>query len=72
MGVVFRSICQSNQVPNKLELISGRIAVALLSETKNKLSLPFAAFAEMGKNQCNLRGKRHILAVLYLFVKGLN
>uniref|UniRef100_A0A667XAY7 Protein TOPAZ1 n=1 Tax=Myripristis murdjan TaxID=586833 RepID=A0A667XAY7_9TELE len=47
MGVVFRSICQSNQVPNKLELISGRIAVALLSETKNKLSLPFAAFAEM-------------------------
>ncbi|XP_034560335.1 uncharacterized protein topaz1 isoform X4 [Notolabrus celidotus] len=46
MGEVFRSICQSSQRPNQVERISGRIAIALLSESKDKLSLPFAAFAE--------------------------
>ncbi|XP_037651536.1 protein TOPAZ1 isoform X4 [Sebastes umbrosus] len=46
MGEVFRSICQSSQHPNQVERISGRIAIALLSESKDKLSLPFAAFAE--------------------------
>nr|XP_029135028.1 protein TOPAZ1 [Labrus bergylta] len=46
MGEVFRSICQSSQRPNQVERISGRITIALLSESKDKLSLPFAAFAE--------------------------
>ncbi|XP_056254599.1 uncharacterized protein topaz1 isoform X2 [Seriola aureovittata] len=46
MGKVFRSICQSSQHPNQVEQISGRIVIALLSESKDKLSLPFAAFAE--------------------------
>ncbi|XP_071356453.1 protein TOPAZ1 isoform X5 [Trachinotus anak] len=46
MGKVFRSVCQSSQHPNQVEQISGRIAIALLSESKDKLSLPFAAFAE--------------------------
>ncbi|XP_028453377.1 uncharacterized protein topaz1 isoform X3 [Perca flavescens] len=46
MGVVFRSICQSSKHPNQVGRISGRIAIALLSESKDKLSLPFVAFAE--------------------------
>ncbi|KAK2830137.1 hypothetical protein Q5P01_018068 [Channa striata] len=46
MGEVFKSICQFSQHPNQVERVSGRIAVALLSESKDKLSLPFAAFAE--------------------------
>nr|XP_046274048.1 uncharacterized protein topaz1 isoform X2 [Scatophagus argus] len=46
MGEVFRSIGQSSQRPNHVEQISGRIAIALLSESKDKLSLPFAAFSE--------------------------
>lgn len=62
MGEVFRSLCQSSQRPNQMEQISGRIAIALLSESKDKLSLPFAAFAETGKkkksllnyNKCNI------------------
>ncbi|KAM6899571.1 protein TOPAZ1 [Xenentodon cancila] len=45
-GEVFRSVCQSTYHPNQVERISGRIAIALLSESKDKLSLPFAAFAE--------------------------
>lgn len=49
MGDVFRSICQFSKHPNQMERVSGRIAVALLSESKGKLSLPFAAFAETGK-----------------------
>ncbi|KAG8005077.1 Testis-and ovary-specific PAZ domain-containing protein 1, partial [Nibea albiflora] len=46
MGEVFRSVCQSSQNSNQMERISGRIAIALLSESKDKLSLPFAVFAE--------------------------
>ncbi|XP_032391845.1 protein TOPAZ1 isoform X4 [Etheostoma spectabile] len=46
MGVVFRSICQSSKHPNQVGKISGRIAIALLSESKDKLSLPFGTFAE--------------------------
>ncbi|XP_069032622.1 protein TOPAZ1 [Embiotoca jacksoni] len=46
MGEVFRSICQSSQHPNQLESVSGRIAIALLSESKDKRSLPFDSFAE--------------------------
>ncbi|XP_034455853.1 uncharacterized protein topaz1 isoform X3 [Hippoglossus hippoglossus] len=46
MGKVFRSICQSSHHPNQVEQISGRIAKALLSESKDKMSLPFATFAE--------------------------
>ncbi|KAK9526263.1 hypothetical protein VZT92_014972 [Zoarces viviparus] len=46
IGEVFRSICQFSQYPNQVGRISGRIAIALLSESKDKLSLPFAAFAE--------------------------
>lgn len=49
IGEVFRGICQSNQHPSQVERISGRIAVALLSEGKDKLSLPFSVFAETGK-----------------------
>ncbi|XP_055081349.1 uncharacterized protein topaz1 [Periophthalmus magnuspinnatus] len=45
LGEVFKSICQSAQV-SQVERISGRIAVALLSESKDRLTLPFAAFAE--------------------------
>ncbi|XP_023116713.2 uncharacterized protein topaz1 [Amphiprion ocellaris] len=46
MGEAFRYICQSSQHSSQLERISGRIAIALLSESKDKLSLPFATFAE--------------------------
>ncbi|XP_034748546.1 protein TOPAZ1 isoform X2 [Etheostoma cragini] len=46
MGVVFRSICLSSKHPNQVGKISGRIAIALLSESKDKLSLPFVTFAE--------------------------
>ncbi|XP_043995037.1 uncharacterized protein topaz1 isoform X2 [Gambusia affinis] len=46
MGEVYRSICQSSQHPNQVERISGRIAIALLSESKDKVLLPYAAFAE--------------------------
>lgn len=49
MGEVFRAICTSSQHPSQVEHISGRIAVALLSESKDKLSLPFSVFAETGK-----------------------
>lgn len=48
MGHVFRSICQSIQRPNQLQQISGRVAIALLSESKDKQAVPFAAFAETG------------------------
>ncbi|XP_073318978.1 uncharacterized protein topaz1 isoform X2 [Pagrus major] len=46
MGEVFKSNCPSSHRPNHMEQISGRIAIALLSESKDKLSLPFATFAE--------------------------
>ncbi|XP_026202763.1 uncharacterized protein topaz1 isoform X1 [Anabas testudineus] len=46
MGGVFRSICKFSKHPNQVEQISGRIAIALLSDSKDKLSLPFAAFAD--------------------------
>ncbi|XP_071060984.1 protein TOPAZ1 isoform X2 [Pseudochaenichthys georgianus] len=46
MGNVFRSICQVSKHPHQLGRISRRIATALLSESKDKLSLPFATFAE--------------------------
>ncbi|XP_032437826.1 protein TOPAZ1 isoform X1 [Xiphophorus hellerii] len=46
MGEVYRSICQFSQHPNQVERISGRIAIALLSESKDKVSLPYAAFAK--------------------------
>lgn len=49
MGGVFRSICKFSKHPNQVEQISGRIAIALLSDSKDKLSLPFAAFADTGK-----------------------
>lgn len=49
MGVVFSSVCQSIQRPNQLEQISGHIAVALLSESKDKQAVPFSAFAESGE-----------------------
>lgn len=49
MGGVFTSICQSIQRPNQLEQISGRVAIALLSEGKDKQVVPFAAFAETGE-----------------------
>ncbi|CAK6961000.1 uncharacterized protein topaz1 isoform X1 [Scomber scombrus] len=57
MGEVFKFICQSCQLPNQMENISGRIAISLLSESKDKLSLPFAAFAEtvcQGKGEDSL------------------
>ncbi|KAM7383930.1 hypothetical protein PAMA_011335 [Pampus argenteus] len=50
MGEVFKSICQPCQHPNQVERISGSIAVALLCESKDKLSLPFAAFSETDNN----------------------
>ncbi|XP_041822872.1 uncharacterized protein topaz1 [Melanotaenia boesemani] len=46
MGEVFRSICQFGYHPNQVERVSGRVAIALLSGSKDKLSLPFAGFAE--------------------------
>ncbi|XP_057684074.1 uncharacterized protein topaz1 isoform X1 [Corythoichthys intestinalis] len=46
MGEAFRCICTPCQHPSQLERISGRIAVALLSESKDKLSVPFVAFTE--------------------------
>ncbi|RVE66395.1 hypothetical protein OJAV_G00106800 [Oryzias javanicus] len=46
MGKVFCSICQSSYHPSQVESVSGRIAIALLSESKDKLSLPFSAFVE--------------------------
>lgn len=49
MGEVFKSNCPSSQRPTHMEQISGRIAIALLSESKDKLSLPFGTFAETGR-----------------------
>lgn len=49
MGEVFRSLCRSSQHHAHMERISGHIAVALLSESKDKLTLPFAAFADTCK-----------------------
>lgn len=49
MGDVFSSVCQSIQRPNQLEQISGHIAIALLSESKDKQTVPFSAFAETGE-----------------------
>ncbi|XP_054620782.1 protein TOPAZ1 isoform X2 [Dunckerocampus dactyliophorus] len=46
MAEVFRSFCTPCRHPNQLERISGHIAVALLSEGKDKMSLPFATFSE--------------------------
>ncbi|KAM8767463.1 uncharacterized protein topaz1 isoform 2-T2 [Acanthopagrus schlegelii] len=46
MGEVFKSNCPSSQHFTHMEKISGRIAIALLSESKDKLSLPFGTFAE--------------------------
>nr|XP_040045329.1 uncharacterized protein topaz1 isoform X1 [Gasterosteus aculeatus aculeatus] len=46
MGTVFSAIVQSSKCLNQVGKISGRVAIALLSEGKDKLSLPFAAFAE--------------------------
>lgn len=51
MGEVFRSLCQYSQRPNQVERISGRVAIALLSESKDKQSMPFADFAERGKRR---------------------
>lgn len=60
MGKVFRSICHTSHHPNQLEQISGSIAIALLSESKDKLSVPFAAFAETGAiNQSHLIQKKN-------------
>nr|XP_054602085.1 uncharacterized protein topaz1 isoform X2 [Nothobranchius furzeri] len=47
MGEVFKVICRCYQHPNQVERISGHIAIALLSESKDRVSLPFAAFMEM-------------------------
>ncbi|XP_034016309.1 protein TOPAZ1-like [Thalassophryne amazonica] len=49
MGEVFKSICQTNHHPTRVERISARITVALLSESKDKLLLPFASFTETGQ-----------------------
>ncbi|KAF3833673.1 hypothetical protein F7725_024877 [Dissostichus mawsoni] len=57
MGNVFQSICQLSKHPHQLGRISGRIATALLSESKDKLSLPFAPFAESGEDEKSL-GRR--------------
>ncbi|XP_061738548.1 uncharacterized protein topaz1 isoform X1 [Nerophis ophidion] len=46
MAEVFCSICASCQDGSQLERISSHISVALLLESKDKMSLPFAAFAE--------------------------
>ncbi|TNN54881.1 Testis- and ovary-specific PAZ domain-containing protein 1 [Liparis tanakae] len=46
MGTLFRTFCQFGQHPNQVGRIGGRVVVALLTEGKDKLSLPFAAFAE--------------------------
>lgn len=48
-GDVFLTVCQSVQRVNQLEQICGHIAIALLSESKDKQTLPFAAFAESGE-----------------------
>lgn len=55
MGDVFSSVCQSIQHPNQLEQISGHIAIALLSESKDKQAVPFSAFAETGEVRIVLR-----------------
>ncbi|XP_061616951.1 uncharacterized protein topaz1 isoform X2 [Phyllopteryx taeniolatus] len=46
MGEAFRSICTPSQHPGQLERLSGQIAVALLSESKDTLSVPFEPFAQ--------------------------
>ncbi|XP_019735673.1 uncharacterized protein topaz1 isoform X1 [Hippocampus comes] len=46
LGKAFRSICTPCQHPSQVERISGNVAVALLSKTRDKLSVPFVAFAE--------------------------
>lgn len=49
LGEVFASVLQSIQHPNQLQQISGRVAIALLSDSKDKQAVPFAAFAETGE-----------------------
>lgn len=49
MGLILKSICQSSQRLAQVEQISARVAMLLLSDSKEKLLLPFAAFAETGK-----------------------
>lgn len=49
LGEVFVSVLQSIQRPNQLEQISGRVAIALLSDSKDKQAVPFGAFAETGE-----------------------
>ncbi|XP_049606903.1 protein TOPAZ1 isoform X2 [Syngnathus scovelli] len=60
LAKAFSSICTPHQHPSQLERISGYITVALLSETKDKMSVPFAAFAETicpnGVPDCLLMG----------------
>ncbi|XP_072303774.1 protein TOPAZ1 isoform X2 [Eucyclogobius newberryi] len=52
LGEVFKFICQSTQI-SQVERIIGRIAVALLSESKDRLTLPFATFAETAVDMAN-------------------
>ncbi|XP_055368845.1 uncharacterized protein topaz1 isoform X2 [Betta splendens] len=59
MGELFTFLCKFSQHPNQVEQISGRIAVALLSESKDKLSLPFAAFADTGRIGVSLMLRYH-------------
>ncbi|XP_034150491.1 uncharacterized protein topaz1 isoform X4 [Esox lucius] len=46
LGVVFRSVCHSYRSLAELQQFSGRVAIALLTETKDKLALPFITFSE--------------------------
>lgn len=66
MGDVFRSICQSNHRPNQMVHISGRIVIALLAESKDKLLLPYVAFAQTGSN--GRRNVNHLMNWLSWFV----
>jgi len=69
MGTVFRTFCQFGQHPNQVGRIGGQIVVALLSEGKDKLSLPFATFAETSKSRYRGRETKRLVARLpYLMV----
>ncbi|XP_062301848.1 uncharacterized protein topaz1 isoform X2 [Osmerus eperlanus] len=45
LGAVFRSVCLTLKGLSELQHFSGCVAIALLTETKDRLALPFATFS---------------------------
>ncbi|KAJ7991683.1 hypothetical protein DPEC_G00286430 [Dallia pectoralis] len=46
LGVVFHVVCRSHRSLAELQHFSGQVAIALLTDSKDKLALPFGTFSE--------------------------